>query len=32
METDDQESEDGEALDEASDGVSDFDGIDDMSD
>ncbi|KAG8494765.1 hypothetical protein CXB51_012586 [Gossypium anomalum] len=32
METDDQENEDGEALDEASDGVSDFEGIDDMSD
>ncbi|XVF26630.1 hypothetical protein REPUB_Repub14bG0034800 [Reevesia pubescens] len=29
METDDEESEDGEALDEAFDGVSDFEGIDD---
>ncbi|KAE8710964.1 hypothetical protein F3Y22_tig00110318pilonHSYRG00218 [Hibiscus syriacus] len=32
METDDEEKEDDEALDEASDGVSDFEGIDDMSD
>ncbi|KAL4336051.1 hypothetical protein GQ457_07G032160 [Hibiscus cannabinus] len=32
METDDEEKEAGEALDEASDGVGDFEGIDDMSD
>ncbi|XWS11837.1 hypothetical protein CRYUN_Cryun37aG0035400 [Craigia yunnanensis] len=31
METDHEENEDGEALDEAVDGVSDFEGIDDMS-
>ena len=32
MEIDHQENEDGEALDEAFDGVSDFEGIDDISD
>ncbi|XWS20392.1 hypothetical protein CRYUN_Cryun31cG0097200 [Craigia yunnanensis] len=32
MEIDHQENEDGEALDEAFDGVSDFEGIDDMTD